>query len=52
MAYIFVEYIYLNKFRLNKFSKSTHHIKWKRNLDDLIKIKQTSNFYFWSFWKF
>ena len=43
-AYIFVEYIYLYKFRLNKFSTPHIKISNKKILDDLIKSNKQAIF--------
>ena len=43
-AYIFVEYIYLYKFRLNKFSTPHIKISNKKILDDLIKLNKQAIF--------
>ena len=43
-AYIFVEYIYLRNFRLNKFSTPHIEISGKKILDDLIKSNRSAIF--------
>jgi len=43
-AYIFVEYLYLYKFRLNKFSTPHIKISGKKILDDLIKSNRQAVF--------